>query len=104
MNKVLQKGQQEHPGAETVPGWPRAAALGVSSATSPALVPRCLQREGEERPDRTRGVRDPDRWGLFVFNAGKGCAMAGVPGLDRGTDIGLRGPVNASLLSYTIRG
>lgn len=67
MNKVLQKGQQEQPGAEPAPGWPRAAALGVSSATSPVLVPRCLQREGEEKLDTTRVVRDPDKVGLVCL-------------------------------------
>lgn len=101
MNKVLQKGQQEHPGAETVPGWPRAAALGVSSAPSPVLVPRCLQREGEEKADTTRVVRDPDRWGLFSLAL---MLARAVPGLGRGAGIGVRGRVNASLLLHMIRG
>lgn len=91
MNKVLQQGQQEPPGAEAAPGWPRAAAaLGVSSATSP-FSSRGVFRGKEEKPDRTRVVRDPDRWGLFVFSseAGRGCAMAGLPGLERGWGVGV---------------
>lgn len=54
----------------------------------------------------TRVVLDPDRWGLFFFsfNAGKGSAMAGVPGLERGTGIGVRSRVNASLLLHMIHG